>query len=389
MKIFFDSSEADLLKKSAKIDLPDLIRAAGHECLVKDGNLLSLVDNTPKIDRILALNQANLEQYRKFLSIINFNGVETLQSELKLLDKFYANSVLEQLGLNYLNTIAISSREDIVNFSDSIVLIKPKIGMQAKSTYRFTYIPMPKEELLTALDASDIDLSKQEYILQEGVTNGKPIMWFGGYVNPSGDIYVDGVLDQEFSINDEHFENKLRYPERHRMKIQEVKLDELNEFHLESIRQIKIVLKHIKAKATPFCIQTIIDDDNEVQILDFNFSFGKGYMLRIREKTPEYIIDRIKYTYGGADSIPPNATYMMNIEIDTPNGFTDEMKEYIKDKPILLGFGNSDKDYVNHTKDGLVYVYHRHKSYCVVIGDSKPHCLELIENFKTFLSTLT
>lgn len=385
MKIYLTEDDAKLTLKSTKIDLPALIVQAGHECITKRASQLL----TGEIDVILPQMQANYITYLHILDKISPNGIYGTHYEIQLLDKAIANKTLEDLGLNYLNTKIVSSREDIETFADDTVLLKPRVGMMSRANYDFAYTVMPKSELLSRIDSSDINLSSCEYIIQEGITNNKPILWIGGYVNPNREIYIDGILNQYFTINDKHFEDKLRYPDRHNISVEEVLLSEMDEFHVEAIRQIRLVLEHVKAESTPFCIQCIIDDDNEVQIIDFNFGFGKSYALRIRENTPQYIIDRIKYMYGGADSIPPNNTYMMNFAASTPNGVTNEMKQYLKDNQIYLGLGQPDKDYVLGTEENPVYVYHLYETRFVFVRSSKQEALDDIEKFKTFLTTLT
>lgn len=385
MKLFLSKEDAEVILRATGVDLPDLISQAGHECFIED--ISKLTSNSLSFDKVIPYRQNFYNDYARALEI-TLHTPETHQPELKLLDKAYANTVLEDLGLNYLNTKTVFNRDDIVSFSDNTVILKPKIGMWSKSDYNFTYIVLPKDELLTKIDASDIDLSSGDYLIQEGVTNGKPILWIGGYVNPQGDIHVDGALSQTFSINDKHFEDILRYPDRHQMLVEEIPLNELDEFYTEAIRQIKVVLTHVNAKSTPFCIQAIIDDDNEVQLLDFNLSFGKGYMLSVRRNNPEYIIERIKYTYGGVDSIQPNNTFMMNLVFDTPNGFTDDIKEYIKDKPMLLGMGQPDKDYTFYRGTEEVKIYHRYRSNCALLTSSREEAYQIRDNFKLFLETL-
>jgi hypothetical protein len=380
MKIFLTPDDASITLKSTKIDLPSLIEQAGHQCVIKSPYSLTIEE----IDAIIPQVQTNYELYLDASYNISLLGLPQIQ----LLDKSIANQTLEKLGLNYLNTKVVTCREDIETFSDDTVILKPKVGTNSKSEYAFAYVVMPKTQLLSEIDNSDINFGTNSYLIQEGVTNSRPIIWIGGYVNPQGEIHIDGILDQHFSINDKYFEDKLRHPLRHNMLVEEIPLPEMNEFHAESIRQIKIVLKHVEAKCTPFCIQCIVDDDNEVQILDINLGFGKAYALRIREKTPQYIIDRIKYTYGGADSIPPNDTFFMNYIAQTPNGITDEIKEYIKDRSMYVAMGTPDKDYVLGDPENPVYVYYRYESRFSFIGSSKQEVLNEIENFKTFLSTL-
>lgn len=384
MKIYLTENDAKLTLKSTKIDLPALIREAGHECIVKPPSDLT----AGEIDVLIPQMQSNYKEYLSILSSILPSGIKQTHFEIELLDKAIANKTLEDLGLNYLNTKVVTCREDIETFSDDIVILKPKVGTNSKSDYAFVYRVMSKTQLLSEIDNSDIDLTTSAYIIQEGVTNSHPIIWIGGYINPQREIHIDGILNQYFSINDKHFEDKLRYPLRYKMLAEEVPLSEMNAFHIESIRQIKIVLEHIQAECTPFIMQCIIDDDNEVQILDLNFGFGKGYALRIREKTLQYIIDRIKYTYGGADSIPPNDTFFMNYIAQTPNGITDEIKEYIKDRSMCVAMGHPDKDYLLGDPENPVYVYHRYESVFCFVGTSKQEVLNEIENFKIFLSTL-
>jgi hypothetical protein len=169
-------------------------------------------------------------------------------------------------------------------------------------------------------------------------------------------------------------------------------MDEMDEFFADAIRQIKVVLKYFNANSTPFCIQAIVDDQNQVNLLDFNFGFGKSYALLVRQRTPEYIIDRIKYTYGGADSIPTNTTYLMNLVFDTPNSISDELKEYIKDKPIFfaVGMGRPDahRDFVVETMHGPLNIYYRYRSICVIVGSSREEAQELHKNLSQFISTL-
>lgn len=386
MNLYLDQLDVNITLGAAKVNLPDLIQAAGHTCLVKQFKDLTMPD-VGSIDRIVAQRQINYERYVA-ISFMKSNGL--LQPELHMLDKWYAHRKLQELGLNYLNTDLVISREVIENFADDYVLLKPSMSMQSKSKLDFAYIPMSKQELLAKIDAVDIDLSRAEYIIQEGVTNSRPIIFVAGYVNPQGQIHIDGALKQWFSVNDLHFENKLRYPDRHEIQIEEVPLDELDEFYVESIRQIKVVLQHFNAACTPFCIQAIVDDDNEVQLMDFNFGFGKVYSLHLRSRTPEYIIDRIRYTYGGADSIPPNNTYMLNVLFDTPNGITDEIKAYVSGQPTMyIGFGRTEKDEVTENVNAPPTVaYHGYRSGCVILASSRAEAYEVRDNFLAFLATL-
>lgn len=381
MILFVDVEDANAMKRAAGTDLPALIEAAGHTCLVDSiANLTQPQWQT--IDKIVAQRQINYLQYATVARL-----AVTEQSELHMLDKWFAHRKLGELGLNYLNTQIVMSHEDIENFADEHVVIKPVMSMQSIASLDFAYIPMPKSELLAKLDTEQITLNPGEYIVQEAVTNTRPIIFVTGYVNPQGQIHIDGALKEWFSINDGFFEDKLRYPNRHVFLIEEVPLEEMDEFYLEAIRQIKVVLEHFGSTSTPFCIQAIVDDDNEVQLLDFNFGFGKGYALHIRQRTPQYVIDRIRYTYGGADSIPPNTTYALNVIFDTPNGFTDELKEYFSTRPMYFGIGQPDRDYVfENVNAPTTYVYHRYKSGCMILGSSREEAYQVREEFLAFLA---
>lgn len=404
MKLFLDRVDhlmtLGLTNGSKRIDLAQLIAAAGHECLLKNFDEIT-VEDLEVIDYIVAQQQTNVQRYVQLSRKLRLNldsGPDSgglldpgmyRQSEIQMTNKAFAHEKLQELGLNFLNTTLIRSKDDIINFEDEAVLIKPIASMQSRSDIDFAYMIMSKTELLSRIDESNIGtVTNGTFVIQEAVTNDRPIIWIGGYVNPQGEILIDGALKQRYLINDGYFEDRIRHPDRHLMYVEEVPLTELDEFYQESIRQIKIVLTHFRAKSTPFCIQAIVDDDNQVQLLDFNFGFGKGYALRIRIDTPEYIIDRIKYTYGGADTIPPNTTYLRNMIIDTPNGVTDEIKTYMDQNGIFIGSGLVEKDYSIDTPQGPYTFYYRNKTACPIIASSKQEADSIAENFLAFLSTL-
>lgn len=384
MIIYLSKEDWQITLRSTKIDLRALIEIAGHENAPFFGDGMTQVP----IEALLAQQQTSYEHYWNMIPMMSPRVARPLY--LQLLNKSIAHDVLKTLNLNLLNTKNVTCRKDIEDFEDDIVILKPSTGMNSTADYKFAYTVMSKIDLLSHIDSSDIDFTTQSFIIQEGVTNSHPIIWIGGYVNPNGDIHIDGILNQTFSIHSQFLEDQLRYPERYKTLIEEVPISEATALHQESIRQIQLVLEHFEAKSTPFCIQCIVDDDNQVQLLDFNFGFGKAYALSNRRYDQQYILDRIKYTYGGAESIPANNTYMMNCYALTPNGVTDEIKEYIDNCAItiILGLGQPDKDYTLPHPDKPINVYHRNESRFVFVGSSREEVVSEIEKFKTFLTTL-
>lgn len=401
MKLFLDSKDVTATLDTTTIDLPALIRAAGHIPFVKHAEQVLPVE-LEKFDMVLAQQQVNYTLYKK---LITNKGFDFLQQELMMLDKGIANDILEKLELNFLNTKRIFTIDDVINFEDNVVLIKPEMSMLSRSKLDFAYVPMLKDELIKKLNeeisAGNLNLLIDRYLIQEAVTNNRPVLWIGGYVNPTGKIHIDGLLNQQFTLSTGYFEDKIRYPDRHDCVIEEVPLNEMDEFYVEAIRQIKLVLEYFQTKSTPFCIQAIVDDDDQVQLIDFNFGFGKVYALNARRKNQQYIIDRIKYTYGGADSIPPNNIYLSSMYVDTTKeGKIAKIKEYIEKKSqtgfgvknggmsIGLGQQRADRDSTVEGPTGPIQIFQRYKTAVGIRAETKQDALKIKTDFEQFLSTL-
>jgi len=274
--------------------------------------------------------QGNVDIYEK---ICSFYGISTNIICTQLLHKDRSVRLVQEAGLPVLPQTNITSIESIQNFSHDKVIIKPRIGTFSQSVIPYAYKILTKSELLEIVD---IDKVAGNFIIQKAIDNNHPILWVTGYANING-IFIDGILNQYFSIDDRHTTDKTSYPAKHIMTQTETK-DNFDIFQQQLIDQVTTLFSHHRLKYTPFCIQGIRDDDGTVYLMDFNVGMAKHYSMACEKNNPQFFIDRFKYMWGKDEEfkLEKDTHYHTSAFFNLPEGVSDQFKTFCDSNDIIL-----------------------------------------------------
>jgi hypothetical protein len=367
------NDDIKIIKNRYGLDMAEIFRSVNVEFQEVNADSLSRGGTYPLINFIYAPYQPF---YVKYKLLSRFLNVGQFQPPIGLLNKLFTDKILSDTGLPFLPQQRILNKETIENFESEYVVVKPPAETNSTSPLPFAYKVISKQELL---DQYTDELADKFYIIQRAITNNKPVLWTTGGVSQNGEFIFDGVIEQYFSIDENHFIDPIKYPSRHVMTWVERK-DNFTPAMQSLMDQIRTLFTKNRYFGTPFCIQGMEDDDGTLYLIDFNLGDGKHYSYAAEKNNLQYFIDRFNFLW--ADGPPnPNQKYHSLMVYQVVSGtISEEVLEHCRLNNIYI--------------DGYTTSYaSRDKPICqttfIAVGDTREEAESRLQTISQFYSPLS